>query len=264
MGWIEQNKEWFLSGAGIFLLSSIVSFASVLIALRWQSRAEKKKEKRLRISTTLNKFSAPTSNLGKEISPEHVKVSYKGTEYNNLCLYSVTGSNYGIPAITEQRLHFLFPSDAEIIEVFQEKTINSIGLNIEEHQEKNTKEVIYTFDRLEPNDSFSISYLLNIEDTESIDFEPRGVDGIEYTYSGEFERSDIEKIIYFIAIFVFSGAVPIIGSVIQGLVILASTPYVLEFYRRHFSSSKTPDSSFSVNGGIHIDENGSLTINQIH
>lgn len=109
MQWIEHNKEWFLSGAGLFLVSSVVSFASVILTLWWKSRAERRRKKKLRVSVNLTRFSVPSLNFEKNISQEHVKVSYKGTEYENLCIYS---------AIVSQKLHFILPLTATIVDVF--------------------------------------------------------------------------------------------------------------------------------------------------
>ena len=86
--WLNQNKEWFFSGIGIFLIGSIISFASIILTLIFKSRQERKKRKKLSVSYSTSSFEIPISD-NTNISSEHVKVSYHGKEYENLYLYNI-------------------------------------------------------------------------------------------------------------------------------------------------------------------------------
>ncbi|WP_200284593.1 hypothetical protein [Rhabdochromatium marinum] len=123
MEWLTENRDWFFSGAGIFIASSVASLLSVFVTLWWKSRSERKRRKKLRISQMLNKFSSPTSEKSANVEPEHFKVSYKGTEYENLTVYYLSVMNVGSPAIENQRIHVVLPKNAKIIETIQEKSL---------------------------------------------------------------------------------------------------------------------------------------------
>jgi len=262
MEWLEKNKEWFLSGAGIFIISSIVSFASVILTLWWKSRIENKKNKKLCISISTTKFSVPSSDDTKCISPDHIKVTYKGNEYGNLCVYTVQIANIGTPAIENQKLHFTVPIGSKIIEVFENKNLESIKLTKEEIENTEKKEIVYEFSRLETNDVCKISYLLDIEDVALISCEPRGVDNIEYSHKDDVEKSEIDKIVIYIATFVFADMVPFIGDFLQGLIIIISSQMIIKIVRKYIKSKRLKDNVLHIWGDIKVDENGQLIINQ--
>lgn len=261
MEWITENREWFFSGAGIFAASAIVSLASVFITLWLKSRSERKRRKKLRISQMLNRFTVPTSQKSANVSPEHFKVSYKGKEYENLAVYYVSIMNVGIPAIERQKIHIVFPQNAQVIETINEKSLNSIIIEKTELKEKNKQEEVYIFDRLEPNDACGITYLLDVEDTSMISYEPRGVDDIEYVRMDEVGRTEIESLIFLFAMFFICGSIPVIGGLAQGVVIIASTPKLLDFYHKVFSK-KSEESSLHIEGGIYVNEDGVINISQ--
>ena len=248
-----QNKDWFLSGAGIFIVSSIVSFLSVLLTLWWQSRIERKKKKKLNIATKLTRFSVPSSDAANNLSAEHLKISYKGIEYENLCIYSAIIKNTGLPAIEKQQVHFVFPLNVNMMEVFEEKSLASIDVVAKEICDASKKEIIHSVNRLEANDSCSISYLMDIGESEILRCEPRGVDGIEYNYGSDVEKSDIDKLFILVAVFVFSDIVPFLGSLIQGLAILASAPILIELTRKYSIRQKSKDNVLNIRGNVTVD-----------
>lgn len=258
MEWIEQNKEWFLSGAGLFLVTSVVSFFSVLFTLWLKSRAERKKRKKLRIGTSTTKFSLPTSSLDRKEFANDIKVIYEGTEYDNLCIYTVSVCNIGSKAIQNQRIHLVSPANRKVIKTFHEKSLNSIKISKEEHN----GEYIYTFERLETDDCCSISFLMELDNFEKIACEPRGVDDIDYIKSGDVESSEIEILVYIVAAFVFSDFIPLFGDFLQGMVVLASAPIILKLYKRHFSNSRKSENSLTISGDVNINEKGVLMIKQ--
>lgn len=230
--WINQNKEWFLSGAGLLLLNGIVGFASVLLTLLWGAGEDRKRRKSIQLNITRHLISTVKPDSFGPIETPRFTVSYKNGVYDRLFLFSVVIRNAGKTAITGQRLHFLIPKEANVVEIIDNRSLNSISMLRSEQTHEKAHEHIFTIDRLEPNDNCAVAYLIDFANPDSIECLPRGVDEVEYSYSRDFQRSEIEKIILLAAFFVFAGAIPVVGDVAQALVILASMPTILEFYRR--------------------------------
>lgn len=262
MTWLEENKEWFLSGAGIFLISSIVSFASIILTLWFKSRSEKKKLKKLLILSNTTKFSAPALTQFQDISVDNMSISYKGQEYKDLSLFSIQIKNIGMPAILQQKLHLTIPLDSIVIEFSEEKSMESIIVKKQELIGKNKKEIIYTLDRLESNDIFNALYLINTKNEEEITCDARGVDGIEYYHKDEIDRPQIEKLITYFAVFIFAGAIPF-GDSIRAVIVLMASPLLISLYKSHIKNRDNDKNSITVHGGIRVDESGTLHINQM-
>jgi len=260
--WLEQNKEWFLSGAGILIISSTISFVSIILTLWWKSHLEKKKIKKLSILHNMTNFSIPSLDKTNEISSEHIKVSYKGNEYENLCMYNIQLKNISHLAIENQKLHIVVPLNSKIIEVFENKNLESIKIEKDEILNSEKKEIIYKFERLETNDTCTISYLLDIEDTTLISIEPRGVDNINYVYKDDINQYEIEKIIIYIAMFIFADVIPVFGSFVQAMIIIGAMPFIIEIIKKYKNFKLTSDNVLNINGNINVDESGELYINQ--
>ncbi len=262
MEWLEQNKDWFLSGAGIFIVSSIVSFLSVVLTLWWKSRIERKKKKKLKVVSALSRFSIPSSENNTTIPREHIKISYKGKEYENLCVYSAKAQNIGIPAIENQRLHVLLPENADVIEIIEDKSLASIHVNNEQIESTGSNESIYTFERLESNDYWQINFLLDMSPSSNISCKPRGVDNIDYSYKEELDVTEVNKLVIYISTFVFSDMIPFFGGLIRALVVIAAAPIVIELIKNYSLNQRSNDNILNISGGINVDESGELTINQ--
>lgn len=262
MDWLTQNREWVFSGVGLFIISAVVSLLSVVITLWWKARNERKRKKKLHVSQTVTQFTVPEEKSSGSVTPEHFKVSYKGIEYENLSAFYVSLTNVGLPAIERQRLHIVLPANAKVVERFEEKRLDSIAVSKKEEAGNNMIEEIYTFDRLEPNDTYGITYLINLSDISALHYEMRGVDDIEYVKSGEIERSEIQKLIELVALFLFVGSIPFVGGAAQAAIVLAGAPLILELYRKTFGQSRVPENSVSITGGIKITQDGVLQISQ--
>ena len=124
------------------------------------------------------------------------------------------------------------------------------------------KEIIYKFERLETNDTCTISYLLDIEDTTLISIEPRGVDNINYVYKDDINQYEIEKIIIYIAMFIFADVIPVFGSFVQAMIIIGAMPFIIEIIKKYKNFKLTSDNVLNINGNINVDESGELYINQ--
>lgn len=262
MDWLTQNREWVFSGAGLFAISTIASLLSVVFTLWWKARTERKRKKKLRVAQTVTQFTVPEEKGSGSVAPEHFKVSYKGIEYENLSAFYVSLMNVGLPAIERQQLHIVLPANANVVERFEEKSLDSIGVSKREKVGNDKIEEIYTFDRLEPNDTYGITYLIDLSDISALRYEMRGVDDIEYVKSGEIERSEMQKLIELVALFLLVGSIPFAGGVAQAAIVLAGAPLILELYRKTFGQARVPENSVSITGGIHITQDGVLQISQ--
>ncbi len=253
-----QNKEWFLSGAGIFIITGIFSFLSVVMTLWLKGRNERKKKRRLQLSEKLVRFEIPHTE--KSIDRGLLLVSYKEKEYKHLCHYSVFIENSGTSAIENQNLLFSFPKEALVLEKSVESSSSLINISSEEFSV--TNEALYRIDRLEQSESLTISIVVNTEDPESIKCTPRGVDNIDYIFGKSGSTSDIEILVLFMAVFIFADTVPFISSILQGLVVLASTPLIVRMTKTLINNRKAHENSVTIIGGITTSDDGVVNINQ--
>lgn len=262
MEWINQNKEWFLSGAGIFMISSLVSFVSVILTLWMRAKAEGNQQKKLCISRSVTKFSIPAPDGAAGISNDGFMVSYKGNQFRNLCLFSVQITNTGKTAIQSQRLHLIFPPDANIVDAVERKGLPSISINKKEAANDDDHEIVYEIERLEPNDIFSVYFIVDTDKSDALRCEPRGVDNIEYTQRGEVEKSELSRLVFFASAFVMANAIPWLGSLIQALIVLAAAPLLIQFVRQFSGKINPTDNNIHINGDLVIGNDGNLVIEQ--
>lgn len=224
--WIEQNKDWFLSGAGIFVVSSLIGLISSLLTLYLKIRIDKKKRKLLSVKTKLNEYQIKTTSDG-----EKLKVFYKERTYDNLCQYIVEIKNEGYVGINDQNILVTLPKDSEVVNL--SVNCNSHAIEWEEKilgcTEK--QEILYCFNRLERHDNILISYLLNTEHIEQIGIQPRGTDGVDYIFQENEPVSDIKLLIIHISLFILAGSLPFIGSAVQAFVLLISSTIIIRVIR---------------------------------
>ena len=249
--WIEQNKDWFLSGAGIFIISSIIGLISSLLTLYLKIRIDKKKRKLLSVKTKLNKYQIETTSNG-----EKLKVFYKERTYDNLCQYIVEIKNEGYIGINDQNILVTLPKDGEVV---------NLSVNCNSHAikwEKKTlvctekQEVLYRFNRLERHDNILISYLLNTDRIDQISIQPRGTDGVDYIFQENEPVSDIKLLIIYISLFILAGSLPFIGSAVQAFVLLISSSTIIRVIRE-FQGNNDKENYININK---IDMNESARI----
>lgn len=255
--WIFQNKEWFLSGVGIFIITAIFSFFSVLATLLFKNRSERKKRKHLQLAEKLVKFELPRAE-GK-IDNKSLSVSYKGKEYKHLCHYTLLLENSGDSAIENLSLLFSLPLDALILEQIEEVSHSPIKINSEKISD--TNDLLYSINRLESRETLLLTILINVEDSSAINCKPRGVDNIDYSWGKASSTSDIEYLVSFIAAFVVAGALPFLGSVMQGLVVLASAPLLVRMSKTLFNKKNTGN-IVNVSGGINLADDATVNVHQ--
>ena len=239
--WIEQNKDWFLSGAGIFVVSSLIGLISSLLTLYLKIRIDKKKRKLLSVKTKLNEYQIKTTSDG-----EKLKVFYKERTYDNLCQYIVEIKNEGYVGINDQNILVTLPKDSEVVKL--SVNCNSHAIEWEEKilgcTEK--QEILYCFNRLERHDNILISYLLNTEHIEQIGIQPRGTDGVDYIFQENEPVADIKLLIIHISLFILAGTLPFIGSAVQAFVLLISSTIIIRVIRE-FQKNNNKENYININ-----------------
>jgi hypothetical protein len=255
--WIILNKEWFLSGAGIFIVGGIFSFLTVLVTLWFKGRSERKKRKLLQLAEKLVKFELPRTE--GEIDNGSLSVSYKGSEYKHLCHYTLSLENSGNSAIENQNLLFSFPMEALILE--QIEVVSNSSINVSSEKISGTNDLLYTIDRLESRETLSLTMLINVEASEAINCKPRGVDNIDYAWGKTSSTSDVELLVFFLATFVVVDIVPFMNSALQGLVILASAPLLVRIAGTLFNK-KSAGNIVNISGGLNVTDEAMVTVHQ--
>lgn len=257
--WIAGNKEWFLSGAGIFVVTCFFSSVTAIITFWLKSRSEGKKRKRLQLTEKLVRFELPAAQ--GEVDSSSLSVSFEGQQYKHLCHYTLFALNSGSIAIEGQNLLLSFPEDALIIKRVHRPGNSSIKLGVE--QIVGSSETLYSIDRLEPGETLLITVLANLAGSSSISCTPRGVDNIDYPREKTESISDIETLVYFVAAFILAGALPIIGGMLQGIVVLISSPHLVRMAKEYMTNKKTDGKSVIINGGIRVSDAAAVNISQL-
>ena len=111
LDWIELNKDWFLSGAGIFIVSCLVAIFSSLLTLYLKFKSDRNKRKVISLHTKLNKYKIENSSRKDDLA-----VTYKGASYENLCQYLIIVQNTGAVAVEVQKLLIKFPDECKKID----------------------------------------------------------------------------------------------------------------------------------------------------
>lgn len=259
--WLEQNKEWLLSGIGVTIILSSVTVVSSVIAYWINSRKSKKLEKKLNIEINLKQYQIQSK--GKTVD---LTVDYEGNTYRNLCEYSVTAYNNGLVAIEKQQILFVFPFDCSMIKRFEEKSSESIRMDCGVFNKTEVIEHLYEFDRLEPADQVTFIYLIDTDKADDFSCKGRGVDGVNYSYSQSeaTSRSDFLDLWVYFSFFVFSGSIPLVGGFFQSAVVLIAGPTVLRLIKSLNTVGPAVKSSPITLQEVSVKEGGNLDIRIKH
>lgn len=205
--------------------------AGSILTLLSKTISDNKQKKKLYIDIELTKFRLPIENLHNNLPDDILKVSYQGKEYDYLCLYRVSLKNTGRVGINNQNLVITIPVHSKIIKTFEKSSPLSIKPKKEYKNNKNSIDVIYSFDRLEPEDSYDIFTTLDSHKSEEINCIPRGVDNILYSYGKNINKSEIEqsviKLILALAIFVLVPDATVFTNIIQSIIVITCISPVL-------------------------------------
>lgn len=240
MEWINTNKDWFFSGAGIFIINSIVGIISIIGTVVVKSYVEKKKNKKLNINFELKKISLPETDEINQLS-QNLNVSYNNKEYKNLCYIIIDIKNTGLVAIENQSILINFPDETIFIEKY-EKFCNSTIKIISETEDsyENNIEIVKKINRLESNDNLRFTYLVDASDSERINVQPRGVDDINYSGNNLYksEMDIYQKFLMIIVLYIFVDSIPIIGRYLKVFVIIFNSYTITSIIMKLFNSKK--------------------------
>ncbi|EKV01343.1 hypothetical protein Lepto7375DRAFT_3510 [Leptolyngbya sp. PCC 7375] len=228
--WLEENKDWVFSGAGVTAITALIAILSSFITYRINRRLRKKLT--LKTNLTEYKLNLEHNQINDVDRTKDLTVTYKDIPYNNLCEFITIAENTGVVAIENQHILIKFPADCSLVDIVTEKSSQFIQIEQEEMRGPEALEYLYRLSRLEPSDKVALTYLIDTQATEKISCEPRGVDEIDYDYSGSGIIRDLyQELVLYFALFVLCGSLPFIGKVFQSLVILTAAPRIIEFLR---------------------------------
>lgn len=243
--WLEQNKEWIFSGVGITIILTTVSIFSSLIGYCVKALTDRKTRQILSIKTDKTIYKIVSRNPQADM-----KVTYKDKLYNNLCEYSVTIRNIGLKSIQNFLFVIKVPIDCSIIDDFKDKSSGLIELNINRLEPSakrlKTPELIEykcVCNNLRPSDYIIITYIIDTNRPERIKFDPRS-DDIEYDYKGSelTSEEDIKRLILYFALLILFGSIPLIGKILQSLLILVISPTLLRLIKNWYGGLGTTSS----------------------
>lgn len=227
--WIEQNKDWVFSGAGVAVITSCVAVLSAIITYLARSFAERKQRKRLGLQHELKQYRVEAA--GKD---DPLQVSYKGKSYPHLCQFTVSLKNIGTPSVSGQQLLFRLPNGAEVLDVYEKFSTQLISAEKQELTGSENLEHVYTLNKLENGDTVAITYMLNTDRPEEVMCEPRGVDDADYARTGSEadEVSIARKLIAFAALFLIVGIIPFLEDVLRAAILLVASPTIITFIQQ--------------------------------
>lgn len=218
--------------------------AGSILTLLSKTISDNKQRKKLYIDIELTKFRLPTENLHNNLPENILKVSCQGKEYDHLCLYRVSLKNIGKVGINNQNLVITIPFQSKIIKTFEKSSPLSIKPKKEHKNNENSIDVVYSFDRLEPEDSYDIFTTLDSQKSEEINCIPRGVDNIIYSYGKNINKSEIEqsviKLILALAIFVLVPYAQIFTNIIQSIIVISCISPILTVLNSFKFNDKVP------------------------
>jgi len=199
-----------------------------LIAKLW---SERRRRRIINLDIHKQLFSLPEAGSQASMPSEELTVSYKHNVYKNLALYAVKLDNIGYRGVDGLELVFSFPRDTLVVDHFLTTSPTLISHTEEQRVSNQLPERIYRFNRIEPDDNVTISFLLTCQEIEKIHCLPRGTDEVEYFigergFKTEIEQAAYRSLVYF-AIIISLGAVPIIANVLEGIAVLLAIPSVI-------------------------------------
>lgn len=255
--WLDNNKEWFLSGAGILIITSVCSIISIIGTLVIKNRQERKSKKKIKMDISYKELSLPKidSKL-KEL--DVLDVSYKGTKYNNLCYVTIKLTNIGLIAVENHNILISFPLETCFIEERIIPSNSTIKIVDQTKEELNDKiECTKKINRLEPNDFVEYIYMIDSIEYREVNAQVRGVDNLEVEYTGKNMLGHNLDIIEFIAralaLFIVFDTIPIAGNYLKALTILFSynkvKDIVIILYNRRKSSNALVINSMNIREG---------------
>lgn len=224
----------------------------------WTDRSRRKI---VRFSIGKQKFSLPENISETFIDSDSLTVSYKNQGYSHLALYSARIENIGFGAVEGQKVVFIFPHKTTLVEEGCTCSVPTIMYKTEDYPIETRITKDYTFTRIEKSDSATISFLIDCEFLDEIQCLPRGTDNVDYLIGDNEPKSEIErsvrKLLLYLVMFILVGGfdvIPPLDDAVRTLILVASIPDVIglinfAFLRKSSSSENNPISVVIHNEG---------------
>jgi len=230
---IMDNKE-ILEIAKIIAPYISGGLAGAIFTLIANSKYRKKNRKVLNIEEKLHRYSL-NRNSSLNIDNE-IKITYNSVEYPNLSLYNAKLTNSGKKRIDRSKIILRFRESDDVIW----SKINSSPIDIKKEYEisrsivDDTQYVDYhlLIENMEVDDIISLSFLFNSRDPEQIKLLPREFDENLIVKEGEISsfndiEDDFKQILYAYVVFIFSGMIPMFGSIVKAGIFFIMIPSII-------------------------------------
>ncbi len=255
--WLEANRQWIFSGAGVAAIMVVVAVSSSAITFWLKARSERKSRKRLALRKELKQYRIIAAG-----DDDHLTVSYMGKPYESLCQFFVSVENIGSPSVPSHQLLFRFPEDAHIVDIHKRFSSQTLSADCEKFEDVEKPEHLWTISCLESGDSAAFTYFVDTKKPEDIKCDPRSVDDVYHVYTGSESESvpDARTLISYTALFVLVGAIPFIGQGLQAGVIIMAAPTIIAVVKR-LELRPSHETSYSI-AGVTVEDGGEFKILQ--
>jgi hypothetical protein len=192
-------------------------------------------------------------------SDEHFKelrVSYGGTEFDNLLLFQLSIENVSSRTIQRAPLFLFFQQETRFVE--QSSRTQPLRREIAlVRQAGDESAYLWDAGELKPKDTAQLRLLLT--PTAPVDWAWRGDDDVEViTYGREATQTierELRNVIIWIALYIFIGAVPFFSEIARALLLVVSTPYIISYCIRWWqiiTALRTPRWHINAQHGANV------------
>jgi len=180
-----DNPTWISIALSVFPYFT-GGLAGAILTNAIKAGVEKRRQKKISLDTAdifLSLPQVPTPNQ----PIQDLKVSLQGQEYENPRHFSATVKNIGRVAVDGLKLVFVLPVEATIIKSGVSTTPVAISHELRAEEINASKELEYSFEQLERNDTLHVSFLLDSDNRDEIVCISRGVEQLNIISDGSTE-----------------------------------------------------------------------------
>lgn len=219
-GWL--NALWELFKVITPLLTGGLAGATLTYILN--QRNSRRKQARILLTTECIDYSV----AGKDDHLNGIRVSYRGTEFNNIMLYEINIENVSIKTVPKCPFLLFFERDISVVDWSTLTRPTDRETNwTQQHGHENA--YLWDAGELKPGDSARLRLLL--APTTSINWSWRGDDEVEVTSSGREAGQTVERelrnVIFWISLYIFFGTIPFFAGMAHALLLIVSMPYIV-------------------------------------
>lgn len=201
--------------------------AGAVLTYTLNQRSARRKQPRLVVQTEKVDYSIAT----RDEALKSLRVFYEGEAFESLALFQFSIENSSDRTAKTSPFLFVLSEDTQIVN--RSSLVQPVARELM-WQSQTNQPGAYMWDagELKPGDSARLRLLLS--PSANIQWYWRGDDDIEIASFGadstqEFER-ELRNIVAWIALYVFSGAIPIIGQFTQALLIVLASPKIVQLF----------------------------------